>query len=38
MWYSDNQHRKNWIGVCYWKQIKTSLQESNKNTKYELAI
>ena len=29
---------KNWICVCYCKQIKTSLQESNKNTKYVLAI
>ena len=29
---------KNWICACYCKQIKTSLQESNKNTKYVLAI
>ena len=29
---------KNWICVCYCKQIKTSLQESNKNKKYVLAI
>ena len=29
---------ENWICVCYCKQLKTSLQESNKNTRYVLAI
>ena len=29
---------KNWMCVCYCKQIKKSLQESSKNTKYVLAI
>ena len=28
---------KNWVCVCYCKQIKKYLQESNKNTNYVLA-
>ena len=38
MWYHDNQLRKK-LNLCMLLEAnKTSLQESNKNTKYVLAI